>query len=63
MERTLGGQDWPRAGVLVAEQAGAVVGFAAICPTRDDDLDPATAGEVSSIYLLQRAWGAGWAGR
>jgi GNAT superfamily N-acetyltransferase len=38
---------------------GAVLGFSHICPTRDDDLDPATTGEITSIYLAPEAWGAG----
>ncbi len=38
---------------------GAVLGFSHICPTRDDDLDPATTGEITSIYLEPEAWGAG----
>jgi GNAT superfamily N-acetyltransferase len=58
-ELALGEADWPRQGVLVAEQAGKVVGFARICPARDDDQDPATVGELGAIYLLPRAWGAG----
>lgn len=58
-ERSLAEQDWPRRGVLVAEQAGEIVGFSGTGPSRDDDLDPATVGEVNSIYLLPQAWGTG----
>jgi GNAT superfamily N-acetyltransferase len=58
-DRALSTADWPRRGVLVAEQADEVVGFASICPTRDDDLDPARVGEVTAIYLLSEAWGSG----
>jgi GNAT superfamily N-acetyltransferase len=36
-----------------------VVGFSHICPTRDDDRDPATTGEITSIYLAPEAWGGG----
>ena len=32
-------------------EAGEVVGFSHICPTRDDDLDATTTGEITSIYL------------
>jgi GNAT superfamily N-acetyltransferase len=55
----LGQADWPRHAVLVAEEAGEVVGFARISPVRDEDLDPAAVGEVTAIYLLPRVWGAG----
>jgi GNAT superfamily N-acetyltransferase len=51
---------WPRWGVIVAEDAGEVVGFARVRPTRDDDLDPATVGEITSLYLLSDAWGRGF---
>jgi GNAT superfamily N-acetyltransferase len=51
--------DWPRTGVLVAEDAGQVVGFSAFCPARDDDLDPARVGDVAAIYLVPSAWGQG----
>jgi GNAT superfamily N-acetyltransferase len=56
---TLGEAGWPRRGVLVAEQAGEVAGFARICPARDADQDPAAVGELTAIYLLPQAWGAG----
>jgi GNAT superfamily N-acetyltransferase len=39
--------------------AGSVVGFSHICPTRDDDLDPTTTAEITSIYLSPEAWGTG----
>jgi GNAT superfamily N-acetyltransferase len=35
-----------------------VMGFSHVCPTRDDDLDGATTGEVTSIYLAPDAWGS-----
>ncbi len=50
---------WPRAGVLVLVDAGDVVGFSHLCPTRDDDRDPATTAEITSIYLAPQAWGGG----
>ena len=58
---------WPRQGVLVlvpdlsnpsATASGPdPVGFAHVCPTRDDDRDPAAVGEITSIYLLDSVWG------
>jgi ribosomal protein S18 acetylase RimI-like enzyme len=50
---------WPRTGVLVAQEADQVVGFAGFSPVRDPDLDPATVGELTTIYLLPQAWGQG----
>lgn len=50
----------PRSATLVAEEDGAVLGFADTCPSRDPDLDPADSGEVTSIYLLPRIWGHGY---
>ncbi|WP_328607253.1 GNAT family N-acetyltransferase [Amycolatopsis sp. NBC_00345] len=44
--------------VLVASVDGAVTGFAAICPSRDEDATPET-GELTSIYLLPGQWGRG----
>ena len=58
-ERTLTETAWPRAGILVLLDADEVVGFSHICPTRDDDRDPATTGEITSIYLAPEAWGGG----
>jgi GNAT superfamily N-acetyltransferase len=49
----------PRQAVVVAEDAGELVGFAHACPARDADLDPAITGEVASIYLLREARGQG----
>jgi ribosomal protein S18 acetylase RimI-like enzyme len=58
LERT----DPARGAVLVAEDGGEVIGFAHVGPTRDADDDPERTGELTSIYLLPRAWGRG-AGR
>ena len=58
-ERRLAERDWPRGGVLVAQDAGQVVGVANFCPTRDADLDPACTGEITMIYLRPAAWGRG----
>ena len=56
---TLGQAAWPRRGTLVAENAGDVVGFADLRPTRDDDEDPVEVGEVTSFYVLPSVWGRG----
>lgn len=45
--------------VLVAVVDGRVVGFVGVCPTRDEDLDPYTTGEVAAIYLLRPWWDRG----
>lgn len=58
-ERLLANNEWPRSGTFVAAGDKGVVGFATWCPTRDDDGDPTTVGEVAAIYLLPDAWGAG----
>ena len=52
-------QDRPRAGTLVATDGADIVGFAAVCPSRDDDADPLTMGEIPAIYLLRTQWGTG----
>lgn len=58
-EHILSESNWPRAGTLVAQAAEDVIGFANICPTRDEDEDPANVGEHTSIYLLPTAWSTG----
>ena len=58
-ERIVGEAQWPRAGTFVAEEGEHVVGFASICPARDDDEEPADSGELAAIYLLPGAWGKG----
>jgi GNAT superfamily N-acetyltransferase len=54
---------WPMQGVLVltaaAPDEAAIRGFAHICPTRDEDLDQQTVGEITSIYLSPDAFGSG----
>jgi GNAT superfamily N-acetyltransferase len=48
-----------RSRTLLAEVGGRVVGFANVRPSRDADADPATVGEVTTIYLLPDSWGTG----
>ena len=49
----------PRAVDLLAERDGAAVGWASCGPTRDDDLDPATTGEIRAMYADPAAWSTG----
>lgn len=58
-ERSLTEATGYRDGVLVAEAAGTLLGFAGYSPSRDDDVDPGRVGEIKSIYLLPSAWGKG----
>ncbi len=52
--------DWSRGGCfLVTGEDGAPAGFADCGPSRDDDSDPDTVGEVMAIYLTPDAWGTG----
>jgi GNAT superfamily N-acetyltransferase len=44
---------------FVAERTGKVVGFAAVCPTRDPDGDSARTGELDTLYALPSVWGRG----
>lgn len=48
----------PRAGVLVAELEGRVVGFAITRPSGDDDAAPDT-GELDGFFTEPSTWGAG----
>ena len=61
-EDILASADWPRRGVLVAEDDG-VLGFAALSPNRDGDADPAAVGEIAALYLSPGVWGRGIGGR
>ncbi len=56
---TLSAVDGVSAGVLVAEDAEGVLGFASFRSTRDPAEDPARTGEVTAIYLIPAAWGTG----
>ncbi|TVY99672.1 GNAT family N-acetyltransferase [Trebonia kvetii] len=58
-ERALAETDNPRAGVLVADDGGSVVGFVGYFPSRDPDADPDLIGEIGAIYVLPGAWGGG----
>ncbi|MEV6492510.1 GNAT family N-acetyltransferase [Actinoplanes sp. NPDC051633] len=50
----------PPAGILVLDdEEHGVIGFNCFAPTRDQDDDPATVGEVQAIYLLPSRWGTG----
>lgn len=49
----------PRGAELVAERDGTVVGWASCGPVRDDDLDPATIGEIRAMYADPVAWSTG----
>jgi ribosomal protein S18 acetylase RimI-like enzyme len=46
----------------VAELNGAVVGFLACGPSRDEDADKGIVGEIYAVYVRPQAWGTG-AGR
>ncbi len=56
---TVHGAARPGLGTFVADDAGDVVGFVNIGPTRDGDLDSAQVGEVKSLYVLPGVWGQG----
>ena len=44
---------------LVIEFENTIIGFASICPTRDQDDDPKRVAEISAIYLLPQFWRKG----
>ncbi len=58
-QHALQATDWSRAGVMVAAPGPDLLGFARFSPTRDEDDDPATVGQIRAIYLLPEAWGKG----
>lgn len=47
----------------MADLDGSVVAFVGISPSRDDDQDSATVGEVQSIYAVPEVWGRTLGGR
>ena len=48
--------DWP---VFVAEAGGRVAGFCHVRSTRDDDLDPGTVAEITTLYVEPASWRRG----
>jgi GNAT superfamily N-acetyltransferase len=56
--------EWPERGTLVAGNGDGtgVVGFLSFYPPGDNDVDPATVGEVAAIYVLPAYWGRGVGG-
>lgn len=56
--RILKSADLPRAGAFVADDDDGLVGFAHVCPSRDQGASSDT-GELTSIYVLSTAWGTG----
>src|SRR5256885_1982816 len=47
---------WPDTGIFVLVDRGEVIGFAHICPSRDNEEN---VGEVTSIYILREHWSRG----
>ena len=50
---------WPAEVVLVAEHDDEILGFAHVCPTRDNDQDSSTVAELTSLYVKPDAWRGG----
>lgn len=50
-QSVLSAVDWPRSGIVVAADGDALLGFVHFSPTRDEDCDPSTVGEVTTIYV------------
>jgi GNAT superfamily N-acetyltransferase len=57
------GAEAGRAGVMVADADGTLLGFASFSPSRDGDADRDRVGEIPAIYLMPDAWGRGTGGR
>ena len=57
--RSIAGQSPPTQAALVIADSEQILGFAHICPTRDDDAQNNAVGELTSIYLHPDAWGNG----
>ncbi len=49
-------------GIVVALEDGHIIGFAQVCPARDDDADSAAIAELTAVYVRPDCWGKG-AGR
>jgi GNAT superfamily N-acetyltransferase len=60
---------WPHTGTIVLlgplqtedKEEGSITGFVSFSPTRDDDADPTTVGELRTIYLDPTVFGTGGA--
>lgn len=57
--RTLAATAWPSTGTLLAERDNKVVALVNICPTRDEDQDSTSVGEITSLYAVPEVWGRG----
>ena len=57
--RSITNQSPPTRACLVIADTEQILGFAHICPTRDDDAQNNAVGELASIYLHPDAWGDG----
>jgi ribosomal protein S18 acetylase RimI-like enzyme len=56
-ERMLADQVWPT--LLAETDDGGLVGFVAFRPTRDEDADPTSTGEVTGLYVAPEHWDTG----
>ena len=45
--------------VWVVEEGNQIIGFASICPCRDNDMDAKVVAEISAIYFLPEFWRQG----
>lgn len=57
--RSIVNQSPPTQACLVIADSEQILGFAHICPTRDDDAQDNVVGELTSIYLHPDTWGNG----
>ncbi len=55
----LRGNPAPAALLVLEHDTDGVVGFIAVAPGRDPDIDPRRVGEVQACYLLPEHWGQG----
>lgn len=56
---SLANQNPPAQAAIVIADPGTIVGFAHVCPTRDDDEQGNPVGELTSLYLHPDHWGRG----
>lgn len=54
----LSNTNWPTTGTFALTDTDAIIGFAHVCPSRDEDAQPRT-GELTAIYLRSPFWGRG----